>query len=308
MGDWALWPAHASRAVPLLHRSIVTILLAGGLWLAVLAPVAGAAEDVTTHTVYAGQTLGKIARRYRVSIEDLCRVNNIPRGVRLKPGQKLVIPDEHFHEPSVVAAKASNKWQDYVAKPRRKGFVVLDTPTKHWKGFVLAARGRILPKAQEGIEKTFASWRTGQRHPIEPRLIRLLVTISDNFGGRPIRVVSGYRERSYAVESKHKVGRALDFSIPGIPNAAVRDYLRTLTDVGVGYYPNSTHVHVDVREAAAYWVDTAKPGEPPKYARHGTPEEPAEVNEAANPGDGDESEVWSAGSEDAPAAPDSAAK
>lgn len=263
---------------------------------------AKATDAVTTHTVYAGQTLGKIAKRYRVSIEDLCRVNNIPRGVRLRPGQKLVIPDDHLHDAPATPVRASNKWQDYVAKPRRKGYVVLETPTKRWKGYVTTARGRILPTAQAGIERTFASWRTGKKHPIDAQLIRLVVTVSDTFGGRPIRVVSGYRERSYAVESKHKVGRALDFSIPGIPNAALRDYLRTLSDVGVGYYPNSTHVHVDVREAAAYWVDTARPGERPKYARHGTPGEPAEVTEDSSPDDGDEREIWTAGGDDEPTA------
>jgi hypothetical protein len=53
-----------------------------------------------------------------------------------------------------------------------------------------------------------------------------------------------------------------------VPNAALRDYLRTLPNVGVGYYPNSTHVHLDVREASAYWVDEAGPGEPPRTPGH----------------------------------------
>jgi uncharacterized protein YcbK (DUF882 family) len=145
---------------------------------------------------------------------------------------------------------------------------------------VLTHRGKVLPKAQEGFEHLFASWRTGVEHDIEPRLIKLVVKISDTFAGRRIRVVSGYREHSFAVESKHKVGRAFDFSIPGVPNGVVRDYLRTLPNVGVGYYPNSTHVHVDVRDESAYWVDDAAPGEPPKYANHGKAgEEPGEASD-----------------------------
>jgi len=35
--------------------------------------------------------------------------------------------------------------------------------------------------------------------------------------------------------------------------------------VGVGYYPNSTFVHLDVRSLPTYWVDYSKPGEPPRY-------------------------------------------
>jgi hypothetical protein len=39
-----------------------------------------------------------------------------------------------------------------------------------------------------------------------------------------------------------------------------------LNDVGVGYYPNSTHIHLDVRDKTTYWVDYSFPGERPHYA------------------------------------------
>lgn len=254
------------------------------------------AEGLTTHTVYAGQTLGKIAKRYRVSVDDLCRVNSIPRSLRLRPGQKLVIPDEKWKEAPARAPHASKRWQDYAEKPRRRGYVVLESPTRKWRGFIVSSRGKVIKKAQGEVERMLASWRTGKRHPIDARLIRLLATISDNFGGRTIRVVSGYRERSYAVESKHKVGRALDFSIPGVPNPVLRDYLRTLADVGVGYYPHSTHVHVDVRDAAAYWVDTARPGEPPRYAHRAAPKDAEDTSTGPeSPNDVDETQIWTAG-------------
>jgi uncharacterized protein YcbK (DUF882 family) len=240
-----------------------------------------------THTVYPGQTLGRIAKRYNVSVDALCHVNGLRHGARIRPGQKLVIPDGNAatgavnDEPTV----RRTRWQEYMGRPRKPGFVVLESPTKHWQGVVLTPRGKLLPKSRDAIERMFASWRTGAEHEIEPRLLRLVVKMSDTFGGRPIRVVSGYREHSFAVESKHKVGRAFDFSIPGIPNSLVRDYLRTLPNVGVGYYPNSTHVHVDVREDSAYWVDAAAPGEPPKYAGRANSEDPAAESEvtAAEP-------------------------
>jgi hypothetical protein len=63
------------------------------------------------------------------------------------------------------------------------------------------------------------------------------------------------------------VGRAVDFRIIGVPNEALRDYLRTFPNVGVGYYPNSTFVHFDARDAPAYWVDYSRPGQPPQYRR-----------------------------------------
>jgi LysM repeat protein len=228
------------------------------------------AEGRQVHTVYPGQTLGKIAKRYGVSVEALCRVNRLHYGARIRPGQRLVVPNGDDDDGQPPAPRGSgNRWQDYSDLPVRRGFVVLESPTKKWRGFVLSRRGKPLPKAREAIERMFASWRTGTEHSIDDRLIKVVVEVSDTFGGRPIRVVSGYRERSFAVESKHKIGRAFDFSIPGVPNSAMRDYLRTLPRVGVGYYPNSTHVHVDVREESAYWVDESAPGEPPQYAHAG---------------------------------------
>lgn len=255
--------------------------------------LAGDSGGRRTHTVYAGQTLGKIAKRYNISVEALCRVNGLRHGARIKPGQKLVIPEGEDDSGEVRLRGSGNRWQDYSARPRRRGFVVLDSPTKKWRGYVLSPRGKVLARAKESIERLLASWRTGSEHSIDAHLILLMVKVSDTFGGRPIRVVSGYRERSFAVESKHKVGRAFDFSIPGVPNAVVRDYLRTLPKVGVGYYPNSTHVHLDVREESVYWVDDSAPGEVPRYAHRGTPdsagnagaEEPQATDPAAEPND-----------------------
>ena len=99
------------------------------------------------------------------------------------------------------------------------------------------------------------------------RLLSLLSRVSDEFGGRPLRVVSGWRMTSYSRESRHKVGRAVDFRIADVPNQALRDYLRTFSNVGVGYYPNSTFVHFDVRDSSTYWVDYAAPGQAPQYRR-----------------------------------------
>jgi LysM repeat protein len=242
---------------------VLALLVALGASLAA-SPASAASEGPRTHTVYPGQTLGKIAKRYNVSIEQLCAANGLRRNAPIKPGQKLLVPDKDGRV-ARPDQKRTGTWKDYASPPRRKGYVVLEAPTKRWRGFVVGSSGRVLPKARESIERMFASWRTGKRHPIDPKLIQLVVKVSDTFGGRPIRVVSGYRERSYAVESKHRVGRALDFSIPGVPNAALRDYLRTLGPVGVGFYPNSTHVHLDVREKKTYWVDSSTPGAPPEY-------------------------------------------
>lgn len=158
-------------------------------------------------------------------------------------------------------------WAPFMKPAWRRGYVTIQGHGRQWKGYVIGPREQVLPLARQRISHVLASWRTGKEVLVDDRLVRLLAHVSDVFGGRPIRIVSGYREKSYAPKSKHKLGRAVDFSIPGVPNAVVRDYLRTLSDVGVGYYPNSTHVHLDVRQKSGYWVDYSRPGQPPKYRR-----------------------------------------
>lgn len=157
-------------------------------------------------------------------------------------------------------------WAPYYRAPWKRGYVTLFGHGKKWSGYLIGSKGEVPAASRASLSDMLASWRTGKEAVIDDRLIAMIAMASDEFGGRPIRVVSGYREYSYAPDSKHKVGQAFDFSIPGVPNEALRDYLRTLSDVGVGYYPNSTHVHLDVRDKATYWVDYSFPGERPHYA------------------------------------------
>ncbi|HEY3499658.1 MAG TPA: DUF882 domain-containing protein, partial [Polyangiaceae bacterium] len=105
---------------------------------------------------------------------------------------------------------------------------------------------------------------TGDHPGVPDRLIRLMVEVSDTFGGRPLHIVSGYRTTSYFRDSRHKTSQAIDFAVVGVPNAVLRDYLLTQASVGVGYYPNSSFLHLDVRPRSTYWVDHAGPGEAPR--------------------------------------------
>lgn len=45
------------------------------------------------HVVTDGQTWGKIAKRYQISIAALCKANNLTRRDKIKPGMRLTIPD-----------------------------------------------------------------------------------------------------------------------------------------------------------------------------------------------------------------------
>src|SRR5262249_38319746 len=52
-----------------------------------------ARAEPQVHIVSSGQWLGKIARRYQVSIEAICNANGISRREKLRDGQRLLIPD-----------------------------------------------------------------------------------------------------------------------------------------------------------------------------------------------------------------------
>jgi hypothetical protein len=66
----------------------------------------------------------------------------------------------------------------------------------------------------------------------------------------------------------HSSGRAIDFRVEGVKNEDVVAYCKSLGDTGCGFYPNSSFVHVDVRDAGAghvSWIDASGPGETPRY-------------------------------------------
>ncbi|GMV18834.1 MAG: LysM peptidoglycan-binding domain-containing protein [Polyangiaceae bacterium] len=61
--------------------------------LVVALTLVGPARATQTHVVGPGHTLGKIAKRYHVTVEAICDANGIERRAPLKIGTKLVIPD-----------------------------------------------------------------------------------------------------------------------------------------------------------------------------------------------------------------------
>lgn len=102
--------------------------------------------------------------------------------------------------------------------------------------------------------------RTGNEHPVEPRLLDSVYRIAKNFSAPEIRVVSGYRTPKAGTHSNHGRGRAMDMVVPGASDEDVAKFAREAGFSGVGVYPVSGFVHVDVREHSYFWVDTSGPG------------------------------------------------
>ncbi|MDB4936533.1 MAG: Ribonuclease, partial [Labilithrix sp.] len=107
-------------------------------------------------------------------------------------------------------------------------------------------------------------------HRVDERLAMRIQLLADHFGkaGSPVKlnVVSGYRPTS--IGSMHATGRAIDFRVEGAKNEDVVAFCKTLADTGCGFYPNSSFVHLDVRDPGAghvSWIDASGPGETPRY-------------------------------------------
>lgn len=204
------------------------------------------------HRVARGETLGHIALRYGTTVEALAAANGIKDG-SIRAGQLLALPE---------SAEPSAPWRRYSKPLAKRGYIDVANAVAHFAGPAVDTEGRLLPSAVRALNGLLGAG--GSHPPLPERLIRLLIRVSDDFGGRAIRVVSGYRSSSWYQDSRHKVSSAVDFIVLGVPNEIVRDYLREFDDVGVGYYPNSSFVHLDVRNHSAYWIDYAGPGEPPR--------------------------------------------
>jgi uncharacterized protein YcbK (DUF882 family) len=174
-----------------------------------------------------------------------------------------------------VPAKGSGKPAKAKKSPKN-GPVVLYT-INHKETFSLRLRdgqGKPIKGNQRRFDRFLRCHHTEAKHAMNPRLMRLLYQTGRHWPGRRLEVVSGYRAPSVAKNprSPHMKGLACDFRVDGVKTAELRDYLRKTFDrVGVGYYPNSTFVHLDVRkDRSAFWIDYSGPGERAVYSESPT--------------------------------------
>jgi hypothetical protein len=103
------------------------------------------------------------------------------------------------------------------------------------------------------------AYRDGATHPIHPRLVSLLYGAVQHFRVPYVNVVSGFRSNNPT--SRHGQGRAVDFALPGVSDVRLAAWLRPRGFVGVGIYPTSGFVHLDVRARSYYWRDLSGPRE-----------------------------------------------
>jgi uncharacterized protein YcbK (DUF882 family) len=119
-------------------------------------------------------------------------------------------------------------------------------------------KGAYHPDALAVVNHVMRDWRTGDVHEIDPKLLDLLVSLKERLETpQPIAIVSGFRSAKtnamlaahsseVANGSLHMVGQAIDVCIEGVDTQHLHNAALSLQLGGVGYYPVTGFVHVDV--------------------------------------------------------------
>jgi uncharacterized protein YcbK (DUF882 family) len=114
------------------------------------------------------------------------------------------------------------------------------------------------PSALKAINHILRDHRSGEVGPIDEQLLDLLHALFRRCEHpRPFHVISGYRSpetnaalhrcnRGVASQSLHVYGKAIDIRVPGLQTSELRNMALSLASGGVGYYPKSDFVHVDI--------------------------------------------------------------
>jgi uncharacterized protein YcbK (DUF882 family) len=126
------------------------------------------------------------------------------------------------------------------------------------------ARGTYRADALAQIDWIMRDHRSDEVAAIDRNLVDLLHRLQMQLGGkRTFEVISGYRSPAtnamlasvsdgVARKSLHIEGKALDLNVAGVRLSTLRNAATALKGGGVGYYPQSGFVHVDVGRVR-YW-------------------------------------------------------
>jgi uncharacterized protein YcbK (DUF882 family) len=120
------------------------------------------------------------------------------------------------------------------------------------------ADGSYIPEAVADLNHLLRDYRNNSATDMNTDLFDLLHTIRTDMGSNePFQIISGYRSpetnamlrsqsSGVAKHSLHMEGKAIDINLPGRNLADLRKVAMGIGRGGVGYYPDSNFVHVDV--------------------------------------------------------------
>jgi len=155
-----------------------------------------------------------------------------------------------------------------VKTPQEHRLVLFHTHTGERLDIVYRRGDQYLPDAIARLDYFLRDFRTGDVRHFDPRLYDILeeLTISMGHPHGEIDIVCGYRSpwtneflRSHttgvAKNSLHIQAEAIDLRMPGVNTLQLRHAALALHEGGVGYYPHSDFIHVDVGRVRQWCFD-----------------------------------------------------
>ena len=125
-------------------------------------------------------------------------------------------------------------------------------PVDYW------VEGKYVPQALSVIDNAMRDFISNEIHPIEPKLLDVLHQLGRTLetGGR-FELICGYRspntnaalrknDPGVAENSLHMKGIAVDVALKGRPLRQQYETALAMQMGGVGYYPDSDFIHLDV--------------------------------------------------------------
>jgi len=146
----------------------------------------------------------------------------------------------------------------FAAAPSQRRLALHNLHTNESLEAVYWQNGRYVPGELSAVNHVLRDFRSGDTHPMDPRLLDLLNDVALRVQTRgPFHVISGYRSpttnamlhshsNGVAKKSLHMQGLAIDIRLPDVDLARLHKTALSLGRGGVGYYPGDNFVHVDV--------------------------------------------------------------
>ena len=142
--------------------------------------------------------------------------------------------------------------------PQERSLGFYNTHTDESLKTVYWAEGKYQPEGVREINRILRDHRTGDVHSMDESLLDLLYLLQARTGRKDkFHVISGYRSpatnaklhaRSAGVakRSYHMQGKAVDIRLPNYDLKKLHQAALALKAGGVGCYPSSNFIHVDV--------------------------------------------------------------
>jgi uncharacterized protein YcbK (DUF882 family) len=169
-----------------------------------------------------------------------------------------------FGAAGACLAAPSLAWADSPAAADMRSVCLDNLHTGESMEAVYWEQGDYIPDVLDAVNNHLRDFRTGDVHPIDPRLLDLLDAVAAKTETKAkFQVISGYRspatnamlhERSAEVAKKsfHMSGMAIDIRLPDVQLDHLHAAATSLGRGGVGIYSASNFVHIDVGPVRAW--------------------------------------------------------